>query len=219
MKRNRFEALAWLISAACALMLVACTFETDEREIPTAVPVSVSPTAVRLPLTVGVYYSAEFKDDTAGIDETLPIKTEGQLPPFVGVENPFTMFKKRLQHYRIPVGAASVSLIDGLMGGMFQTIVVLQEPPDVRPSERSLNAVLIPSLDDVRYSQTQPRPGTLLDAGSVQYGFRFLGESGESLSEWTILGSGRRGYSEREYRDILMRPYGGGRQRPGSIEA
>jgi hypothetical protein len=119
-------------------------------------------------LTVGVYYSPEFR-------ETVHIRLRE------GVR------------FETPIGEGSVNLLDQVLPQAFERVVRIKSPPPVEGSSPKLAAVIIPRLEvfDVWWPYTRvPLPPGPFEA-KVTYRFSLYEADGTPIASWLVTGKGR----------------------------
>lgn len=141
-------------------MLSACTTNVVvEGSVPT-------PLVAKMPVSVGVYYSPEFKSFTH--EEV--IEQRGTFKIDLGKQN-LTFFRK-------------------LMGSMFDSVTEVEEPPLPAGKMAGLDGILIPEI--VKYGFLTPAiSGLNFYSASIHYRIRLLDNDGKEVGSWTLVGYGK----------------------------
>ncbi len=129
----------------------------------------------RVPVTVGVFYSTEFRT----YEKTRSLAT-----------GPFT----------VPVGEPSVRLFEQLFHAMFENVVHVQGPPPLARAAPALAAVIEPKIEefDVDWDMWRAFQGEDAHWAEITYRITLYSPEGSSIASWTVKGRGERGEFPRK---------------------
>ncbi len=151
--QRRFMRVA---AAAVGVLLGGCAATTTLK--PT---VDHLPSVARAPVSVGVYYSPEFRNyKQDGSDD-------GKWP------------------FSYSIGPASVTLFQQLLPRLFKDVVQVDSRPPLAAEGRELAGVIEPSIEKVHLRQVR-----LNLWAKVTYRFTVYAPDGERLASWTVTGEG-----------------------------
>ena len=123
------------------------------------------PPAVKpLPLTVGTYYSSEFR-------------TYEHFHPLDG------------GYFVFSVGPPSLSAFEQVLSGMFETVISLQSPPPIQADEPVVEAIIEPTIADIELlGPPYQTEGT--KRAIVTYSITLYLPDGQNLASWNVTGTG-----------------------------
>jgi len=127
------------------------------------------PLIERLPITVGVYYSEEFRS----YECINPLRDNNK--------------------YKIALGSPSVTLIDQILSNMFEKVVPVQGRPPLPESGANINAVFEPKIEGLTISSQHGANWARVD---LSYKFIFYALNGDEIVNCPISGFG---YSDKYY--------------------
>ena len=154
--RKLYRTVFMLIIAACLAACASANVKVSPlNEFPT-------PLVDPLPLSIGVYYSEEFRNfvyheiqDSQGANETI-----------------------------IDLGEAQVSLFDRLLPSVFASVKVLDEAERTHVPA-GLDAVLLPAVADIEYSAPLQSKAKIYEVW-IKYQFELMAPDGSSIAKWTM---------------------------------
>lgn len=155
-----FHRLRIYVFVLLVLFAAACTIKYPIELNP---DLRNPPTFDKLPLTIGVYYSTEFKNYE------------------------FRQKKVHPKLWVIPAGKGSVALFDKVLPIMFGNVVQLKTWPVPRQENPELSGVLIPSIQTLELDGAE---GFL--RAVIIYQFTLYSSDGQSIASWTVKGIGMR---------------------------
>jgi hypothetical protein len=126
----------------------------------------VPPSPLRVPLTVGVYYSPELRAYT------------------------FEVRQGAMDKLLFPVGHATVRLLDALNPSVFARTVPLDSRPPLSATAPSVDAVLEPAIERVNLSSGPFVAQRVLLWAELTYRFTVQAPTREQPESWTVTGSG-----------------------------
>jgi hypothetical protein len=141
------------------LFVAACTIKYTIELNP---DIRNPPTFDKLPLTIGVYYSTEFKN----------YEFRRKVHPKLLV---------------IPAGKGSVAFFDKVLPIMFGNVVQLKTWPIPRQENPELSGILIPSIQTLEFYGVE---GFL--RAEIVYQFTLYSSDGQSIASWNVKGIGMR---------------------------
>ena len=121
-----------------------------------------------LPLTLGVWFGDdfarhEFFDGTKSRDES---------------------------SWVVNTGAAQVQMWDGLLSGMFDQVIVLNDQPEAGRSSPAVAAVLIPHVEELQYAIPEHTQIKVYEIW-MRYRFELVTIDGQPIAEWTMSSYGK----------------------------
>ncbi|MCR9106677.1 MAG: hypothetical protein NXI15_15385 [Gammaproteobacteria bacterium] len=127
-----------------------------------------SPLLDPLPITLGVWYSQEFRDH-AFFDEA---KGPGD------------------SEWVVRTGQAQVQMWDALLNGMFESIVYLDTAPgnDIAPA--GIDGILVPAIDELQYAIPTHTNIKVYEIW-MRYRFNLLDPQGQPIAEWVMSSYGK----------------------------
>ncbi len=133
--------------------------------IPLRGALGASPTGVQVPVTVGVYYSPEFKAREERI-------------------------WRMGDRWDFPLGAASVALLDQAWPIMFEQPVPVSGRPPLGEGSPKVAAVIEPRIEAFDFGLPFLKTGTY--TAEITYRMTLYAPDGTSLASWTVRGAGAR---------------------------
>ena len=133
------------------------------HEIPLKGAIEPPPTISKLPITVGVYYSPEFKDYQ-----------------YVG--------SRGGDQWKFPLGAASVKLYDQAFPVLFMNCFPVQTRPPLSAGTVECNAVIEPRIESFDFTLPFLKTGSY--GAEITYRYTLYSLKGDPVASWTIKGSG-----------------------------
>ncbi len=121
------------------------------------------PVIDRLPLTIGVFYSEEFR--SFHYDEAIPRKGD----------------------VAIDAGAANVRMFNRLLPGMFTGVVHLLEPRD---TGEGVDAVFIPTIQELQIALPHQTHNDFSEVW-IKYHLQLLAPDGETIAAWEMAAYGK----------------------------
>lgn len=149
---------AKVLALAMVVVCTGCSSSAVVLEEPFPAPV-IDP----LPLTIGVYYTDEFRNYT--YSEQIPRK--GTI--------------------EIQAGAANVRLFNRLLPSMFTGVVQLLQPQD---AGEDVDAVFIPSVEDFQIALPHQTHNDFSEVW-IKYQLKLLAPDGESIATWPLVAYGK----------------------------
>lgn len=142
------------------LLIQSCTTSVVvEGSVPT-------PLVQKIPATVGVYYSDEFR--TYRYDET--IRDAGS--------------------WSIDLGSQNLTFYRNLLESLFEEVVEIPEPPLTREEAANLDGILIPQIN--KYGFLTPSiSGLKFYSASIEYRIVLYNQEGKKVGDWNIVGYGK----------------------------
>lgn len=157
------SAAVWL----CALLLAGCG--ANEVIVQGEFP---KPVMNKLPLTLGVYYSPEFREHTFH-DQTV---------------------ERNESEWIVRTGDSQVAMHNTLLPGMFEKVVFLNEIPRrdrvETVGEEQVDAVLVPAVDELQYSIPRHTKVNVFEIW-MRYRYQLYDPQGELLADWTMTSYGK----------------------------
>ncbi|MDG2070651.1 MAG: hypothetical protein P8J55_02715 [Pseudomonadales bacterium] len=149
------------VSAALVLLMLQAGCPTRNVTVAGSVP---TPLVERIPASIGIYYSYEFKSFEH--KEALPGSGS----------------------YRIDLGGQNLDFFRNLLGAMFAEVIEVNQPSVQEGDE--LDAILIPEI--VKYGFLVPSVSTLtFFEASIEYQITVLDRAGQELGKLRIVGYGK----------------------------
>ena len=148
--------LKFMIMAMVPLIAGCTTSALLEEPFP-------EPVVDRLPLTIGVFYSDEFRFFT--YDEDIP----------------------RKGHVAIDAGAANVRLFDRMLPAMFTGVVHLLEPRD---TGEGVDAIFIPTIEEMQIALPHQTHNDFSEVW-MKYRLQLLAPDGENIATWEMAAYGK----------------------------
>ncbi len=173
MKRNSHTGIwrYWLL--ACVLAGAGCAYD-----VPLRADVEPVPGAEKLPITVGVYYSPEFRGYTFFADFC------GDLPT-----------------YRL--GEASVHVFDEVFPAVFEKVVPLTGIPPSAHERAKLDVIIAPELQDASVMNAGCKWKDASIGALIEYSFVFYDKDANRIVAWTVRGVGDTGgYNPHDIRSV-----------------
>lgn len=127
-----------------------------------------TPLMEQLPLTMGVWYDAEFAHHEF-FDEAKTRKESSWI---------------------VRTGAAQVQMWDTLLAGMFTQLVPMQGKPGPGQMNPSVDAVLIPHVDELQYAIPTHTNVKVYEIW-MRYRLELVTTSGKPIAEWTMSAYGK----------------------------
>jgi len=152
LRRAAVAGLLWLLGA-CA--------NTLEMTVAATVP---QPVVTPLPVTMGVYYSEDFRTRVFLED------TEDR------------------ENWRIDTLEARLSLFDEVMPQMFENVREVPEPPAA--SELAVDAILAPEFEEMQVALPDETRTDFYEAW-IKYRIRLLEPEGDLIASWNVSGYGK----------------------------
>ena len=122
------------------------------------------PSVAQVPVSVGVYYSPEFRN-------------------YEYAWQPYEIIKPELYS----IGPASVTLFQQLLPKLFKEVVQVDSRPPLAAEGRELAGVIEPSIEKVHLRHVRMNLGA-----KVTYRFTVYAPDGERLASWTVTGEGHK---------------------------
>ena len=149
------------VSAALALVMLQAGCLTRSVTVAGSLP---TPLVQRIPASIGIYYSDEFKSFEH--KEALPESGS----------------------YRIDLGGQNLDFFRNLLGAMFAEVIEVNQPSAQEGDD--LDAILIPEI--VKYGFLVPTVSTLtFFEASIEYQITVLDRAGKDLGKLRIVGYGK----------------------------
>ncbi len=126
------------------------------------------PLMSQIPLTIGVWYDEEFSNHEF-FDEA-----SGRAEP----------------SWLVRTGPAQIKMWDTVLGGMFINLVHMKNPPGKGKMNQLVDAVLIPSVDELQYAIPQHTNVKVYEIW-MRYRFELVNRRGETIAEWTMPAYGK----------------------------
>jgi hypothetical protein len=163
---RKWPKLRALAAIAAAVFMTACgSSETDYQIDPGAV-LAAKPLIEPLPLTVGVYYGAEFRNF-----ETVHTRR----------------VRDSIDHYHLRLGRPSMALFNLAFGALFAETVVLSAAPPWGDGGRQLQATIAPRIESASLSSVRYAFKLTGANGRVIADWNVAGQhTGETSSERTV---------------------------------
>jgi len=157
---GHFNHKTQLFMLLSAILLASCTTSvTVEGTVPT-------PLVVKIPATIGVHFSDEFK--TFHYQEVL--------------EDSGT--------WKVDLGEQNLTFFQNLFSSMFSAVEEVSELPFQEGEMQHLDGVLVPRI--VKYGFLTPAiSGLKFYSASIQYQILLYDHAGEVIGDWNILGYGK----------------------------
>lgn len=149
--------------ALCLLFLSACG--ANQVIVDSQFP---QPALDPIPITLGVYFSEEFKTHTF-VDEPEAETERGWV---------------------VETGAAQMSLWQTILNAMFQKVVYLKEAPSTETPNTEVQSVLIPTISDLQYA-IPAHTNTKVFELWLKYDIALTDHTGDSLAEWSMTAYGK----------------------------
>lgn len=121
-----------------------------------------------LPLTIGLWYDEEFA--THEFFDEAKSRTESS--------------------WIVKTGEAQVQMWDTLLNGMFQNTVVMKGQPGAGQMNQSVDAVLIPHVDELQYAIPAHTNVKVYEIW-MRYRFELVTSGGDPIAEWTMTSYGK----------------------------
>jgi hypothetical protein len=155
----------WLL-ASTALLLCACANKVVvQGSFPT-------PVLQKLPYTVGVYYTPEFR----------------------GHEFYEAASSREETDWTVSTGTAQVEMYNTLLPGMFEHVVMLNELPRrdrvEAVTEQQVDIVLVPHVAELQYSIPSHTKINVFEIW-MRYRYELYDSEGELLADWTMTSYGK----------------------------
>ncbi len=156
------KAHVWLL-ATCLLLVAGCgpTKVVVDGDFPT-------PLMEPVPMKLGIWYPEEF----AGHEFFDEAKSRAD------------------SSWIVQTGAAQVEMWDTLLAGMFREVVHMKGKPSANQMNQLVDAVLIPSIDELQYAIPQHTNVKVYEIW-MRYRFQLVTRGGEPLAEWTMAAYGK----------------------------
>jgi hypothetical protein len=90
----------------------------------------------------------------------------------------------------VNTGAAQVQMWDGLLTGMFEQVIVLNDQPEAGRSSPAVAAVLIPHIEELQYAIPEHTQIKVYEIW-MRYHFELVTIDGQSIAEWTMSSYGK----------------------------
>jgi hypothetical protein len=155
-KKNICLALSLIVTS----FLSGCTYKIYPNA---ALP--QKPCIEKLPITMGIYYSDEFR-------------SYEWLPPVPS---------SNYSQYRIKLGPPSVTLFDQISSEMFEKVIKVSALPPLPQAEPDSKAVIKPEIDDLYIKADQKRSWIQV---SLTYKITLYELNGAAVANWYYRGSG-----------------------------
>lgn len=153
--------------AALALLLAGCG--TNKVVVKGEFP---SPVLEKLPITLGVYYSPEFRNHSFHDEGSERNETE----------------------WIVESGQSQVKMYNILLNGMFEKIVLLNDIPRrdrvEAVGEENVQAVLVPSVEELQYAIPRHTKINVFEIW-LRYRYQLYDPQGDLLADWTMTSYGK----------------------------
>ncbi len=158
-----FNRLQWLAGALLLGLLAGCgpSKVVVKGEFP-------APTMEKLPLTIGVWYEADFANHEF-FDEAK---------------------SKADSSWLVKTGAAQVQMWDTLLAGMFARVVPLEGRPGPGQANPAVDAVLIPEVAELQYAIPAHTNVKVYEIW-IRYHFKLETTGGNPIADWTMPSYGK----------------------------
>ena len=155
-----FRRLLLLTLVPSLLLIQSCTTSVVvEGSVPT-------PLVQKIPATVGVYYSDEFRNYR--YEES--IRDAGT--------------------WSVDLGGQNLSFYRNLFSTMFDEVVEIPEPPLTREEAANLDGIIIPQIS--KYGFLTPSiSGLKFYSASIEYRIVLYDQTGKKIGDWNIIGYGK----------------------------
>ena len=147
----------------CLLWLSACG--NNQVIVDSQFP---QPTLDPIPVTLGVYFSEEFKTHTF-VDEPEE-KTE--------------------RSWVVETGAAQINLWQTILNAMFQKVIYLDTAPTPEAPHESVQSVLVPTISDLQYA-IPAHTNTKVFELWLKYDIALTNNAGEPIADWAMTAYGK----------------------------
>lgn len=155
-----------LLLGAAAFLLAGCSNSVVVEGV------FPEPVLDKLPYTIGVYYSPEFRNHEFFDEATAREETD----------------------WLVRTGEAQVRMYDALLPGMFEKVVALDAVPAPERAgaggERAVDAVLVPHVAELQYSIPSHTRIKVFEIW-MRYRYRLYAPDGELLADWTMTAYGK----------------------------
>ena len=126
------------------------------------------PTLDPIPVTLGVYFSEDFKTHTF-------------------VDNPEAETERG---WIVETGAAQISLWQTILNAMFDKVIYLEQAPSTDAPSSEVQSVLIPTISDLQYA-IPAHTNTKIFELWLKYDIALTSNTGDPLAEWSMTAYGK----------------------------
>lgn len=149
-------------TVALALVMVVAGCTTNVM-VEGTVPI---PLVAKIPATIGVYFSDEFKTYT------------------------YKEVMRESGTWKINLGKQNLSFFQSLLSGMFDSVEEVPEPPFQSGEMLHLDGIIVPRI--VKYGFLTPSiSGLKFYSASIQYQILLYNRAGDIIGDWNIVGYGK----------------------------
>ena len=121
-----------------------------------------------LPITLGVWYSDEFRNHEFFDEAKAPGDSD----------------------WVVKTGQAQVQMWDALLNGMFETVVYLDQAPGTGPPIAGIDGILVPKVDELQYAIPTHTNIKVYEIW-MRYRFNLLDPQGDPIGEWVMSSYGK----------------------------
>ena len=154
---------SWCCGVVSLALLVTLTGCVTSLDVTGSLP---TPLVDPMPARIGVYYSDEFK--TFAHEES--ISEQGT--------------------FKIRLGDHNFRFFEGVLGGMFESVVHVGEPPVTGDVSKEIDGVLVPKI--IKYGFLTPGvSGLKFYSASIHYRVTLYDMAGKEIGDWVNVGYGK----------------------------